>query len=195
MRIAYCVEWSADRALLRGLRDRWCPKAELVEGHFRGSQLPRSQIPKECGILTQKGADLIVFLRDSNLEDWRNVLKADEAECPPEYRHRVIFGVCARNAECWLAADPDHLAAKRGRSRADFAADDPSPAVKAVFRLVGFDKEQQEPDVAAFVTTAPLHRWLQNKSFENFYEQLWQISKQSGCPLENLRDRHAETAQ
>lgn len=194
MKIAYCVEGSADRALIRGLRDRWCPKAELVEGRFRGSQLPRSQIPKECKILTQKGADLIIFLRDSNLEDWRDVLKADEAKCPPEYRHRVVFGVCARNAECWLAADPDHLAAKLGRNRADLVIDDPSPTVKAAFGLVGFDREQQEARVAAFVAGAPLHRWFQNRSFENFYEQLWQRSKQSGCDLENLRESQAERA-
>ena len=192
MKIAYCVEGSADRALLHGLRDRWCPKAELVEGRVRGSQLPRSQIGKECKILTQKGADLIVFLRDANLEDWRDVLKADKAKCPPEYRHRVIFGVCARNVECWLASDPDHLAAKFGRSRADFMTADPSPAVKGAFGMVGFDKEQQEPRLAAFVTTAPLPRWLQNKSFENFYDQVWQQSKELGCTLENLRERQTE---
>lgn len=195
MKIAYCVEGSADRALIRGLRDRWCPKAELVEGRFRGSQLPRSQIPKECKILTQTGADLIIFLRDSNLEDWRDVLRADESKCPPEYRHRVVFGVCARNAECWLASDPDHLAATLGRNRADFVIDDPSPTVKAAFGLVGFDKEQQEARVSAYVAGAPLHRWLQNRSFENFYEQLWQQSKQSGCDLENLRESQAERAQ
>ena len=62
MKIAFCVEGSADRAILHGLRDRWCPQAELVEGRFRG-QVLRSQIAKECRILTEKGADLIVFLR------------------------------------------------------------------------------------------------------------------------------------
>src|SRR6266446_6726471 len=108
MKIAYCVEGSADRAILFGLRDRWCPEAKLLEGRFRG-QLPRSQIAKECKILTTKGADLIVFLRDANLESWRDVLRTDRAKCPNEYSHRVLFGVCDRNAECWLAADADHL--------------------------------------------------------------------------------------
>ncbi len=159
MKIAFCVEGSADRAILNGLRDRWCPQAELVEGRFRG-QLPRSQIPKECKILTIKGADVIVFLRDANREDWRDVLKADEAKCPAEYRHRVIFGVCDRNAECWLAADPDHLAAHVGRSRTDFVIGDPSPYVKAAFGLLGFDKEQQESRVASYVTSGPLGRSL-----------------------------------
>ena len=46
MKIAYCVEGTTDRAILRGLRDRWCPQAELVEGRFRGQRFLRSQIPK-----------------------------------------------------------------------------------------------------------------------------------------------------
>ena len=187
MKIAFCVEGSGDRAVLQGLRNRWCPQAELVEGRFRG-QLPRSQIAKECKILTDKGANLIVFLRDANDEAWRDVLKADEAKCPSEYRHRVIFGVCDRNAECWLAADPDHLAAKIGGSRHDYITKDPSSAVKAKFGLVGFNKEQQEPCIADYVANAPLSQWLNNKSFENFYEQLWQKSKELQCPnMENLR--------
>ncbi len=188
MKIAFCVEGSADRAILKGLRDRWCPQAELVEGSFRG-QLPRSQIPKECKILTQKGVDLIIFLRDANLEVWRDVLKADEAKCPAEYRHRVIFGVCDRNAECWLAEAPDHLSAAVGCSRSELDEADPSPFVKKAFGLIGFDKEQQESRVAAYVVGAPLKLWLHNKSFEDFYERLWNQSKQPhmGCTLENLR--------
>jgi hypothetical protein len=186
MKIAYCVEGSADRAILRGLRDRWCPQAELIEGRFRGT-LPRSQIQKECKILTQQGADLIVFLRDANTEDWRDVLKADETKCPAEYRHRVVFGVCAKNAECWLARAPDHLCQSKGCSRAELAAPDPSPAVKKVFGLVGFDKKQHEPAVADYVRTAPLTLWLQDKSFEHFYEQFWDQSKTHGCTIENLR--------
>ncbi len=81
MKIAFCVEGGADRAILKGLRDRWCPQAELVEGRFRG-QPPRSQISKECKVLSAKGADLIIFLRDANLENWREVLRADGAKCP-----------------------------------------------------------------------------------------------------------------
>lgn len=187
MRIAYCVEGSADRALLRGLRDRWCPRVELVEGRFRGSRLPRSQISRECRLLIQQGADLVIFLRDANLEDWREVLRADEAKCPAEFRHRVIFGVCDRNAECWLAADPDHLAAARAWEPAHFTVADPSPAVKSAFGFVGLEKEQQEPVVTEYVATAPLRHRLRNRSFEHFYEQVWQRSKELGCELENLR--------
>jgi hypothetical protein len=190
MKIAFCVEGSADRAILQGLRDRWCPHAELIEGPFRG-QLHRSQIAKECRILTEiKGAEMVVFLRDANKENWRDVLHADEAKCPAEYRNRVVFGVCERNAEWWLAAAPDHFAAKVGCSRQDLLEDDPSSAVKKAFGMTGFDKEQHEPRVATYVATAPLNQWLKNKSFENFYEQLWQKSKELNCPnMENLRER------
>jgi hypothetical protein len=186
VKIAFCVEGSVDRAVLQGLRDRWCPGATLVEGAFRG-QLPRSQIPKECKVLTAQGADLVVFLRDANLENWRDVLKADEARCPAKYRHRVIFGVCDRNAECWLAADPDYLASCLHRCRAEFTAADPSSAVKSALGLIGFDKELQEPHVAALVRGAPLQKRLRNKSFEHFYQQFWHYGKQAGCALENLR--------
>ena len=44
-----------------------------------------------------------------------------------------------------------------------------------------------EPVVAAHVVSAPLRQWLQNRSFEHFYEQVWQRSKEMGCELENLR--------
>ncbi len=186
MKIAFCVEGSADRAIVQGLRDRWCPQANLFEGRFRG-QLPRGQIPKECRILTDQGADPIIFLRDSNLEDWRDVLKGDQGKCPPEFRHLALFGVCDRNAECWLAADADHLAAKLGRARDELTTEDPSPVVKSGFGLVGFDKEQKEPDVAAYVQAAPIKNWLRNRLFEQFYEQLWHKSKELGCQIENLR--------
>ena len=190
MKIAFCVEGSADRAVLQGLRRRWRPQAELIEGRFRG-QLPRSQIARECKLLSAQGADLIVFLRDSNREAWRDVLRGDEARCPAEYRHLAIFGVCDRNAECWLAADPDHLAQHLGRPRHELVAEDPSPFIKAGFGMVGFDKEAKEPELAAYVATAPIRNWLRNSSFENFYDQLWRKSKDFGCDLENLRERAA----
>jgi len=37
MKIGYSVEGSTDRAVIRGLRRRWCPEAELIEGKVRGS--------------------------------------------------------------------------------------------------------------------------------------------------------------
>jgi len=103
MKIGYSVEGSTDRALLLGLKRRWCRDAELIPGQFRGTsgQSQRREIPNTCIELSAKGADVIVFLRDANAEDWREVLKSDEARCRTEHRHIVVFGVCARNIECY----------------------------------------------------------------------------------------------
>jgi hypothetical protein len=101
---------------------------------------------------------------------------------------RHIFGVCDRNAECWLAADPGQLAAHVGGNAADFTGADPSPAVKRAFGLVGFDKTQHEPQVAHYVKSGPIDRWLNNRSFAHFYDQVRQRSKEIQCPnMENLR--------
>ncbi len=99
----------------------------------------------------------------------------------------MVFGVCSRNAECWLAKAADHLSNALGCPLIELTSDDPSPVVKKAFGLVGFDKAQKESGVAAYVKTAPLKQWLRDKSFESFYEQLWNQSKQHGCALENLR--------
>ncbi len=138
--------------------------------------------------VSAKGADLIIFLRDANLEAWRDVVRADKAKCPPEYDHIAIFGVCDRNAECWLAAHPEHLAARIGRPLHELQSDDPSPFVKAGFGMVGFEANEKDTEVAAYVLTAPLKRWLANDSFEHFYSQLWQKSRERGCQIENLRE-------
>ncbi len=54
--------------------------------------------------------------------------------------------------------------------------------------MVGFDKDEKEPQVADYVASAPLSKWLANQSFENFYDQLRQKSKELHCHIENLRD-------
>ena len=64
MKIGYSVEGSTDRAVIMGLKHRWCPKAERpIEGGFRGtSGLSRfRELPKICVELMSKGVDLIVF--------------------------------------------------------------------------------------------------------------------------------------
>ena len=104
MKIGYSVEGSTDRAFLKGLRDRWCPGMELIEGQFRGrsSQSRSREFPKTCTDLSSQGAELIIFMRDANNEKWREVLRADEARCALNHRHLVIFAVCDRNIECFI---------------------------------------------------------------------------------------------
>jgi hypothetical protein len=190
MTIGYSVEGSTDRALVRGLQRRWCPRAELLEGRFRGTShlSQRREIPRTCLELASKGAEVIVFLRDANEEDWRDVLKADEARCPAEHQHLVVFGVCARNVESWLCSEVSWIAAQTGADPNQLAVEDPKRAFEKAVGVAGWDRKEEE--IASLVQRAPLERWLANKSFENFYGKLWQKSKQvPGCRLENLRER------
>lgn len=190
MIIGYSAEGSTDRALIEGLRRRWCPNAEIIEGSFRGQThlSRRREVPNICVQLNEKGADVIIFLTDSNRPNWRDVLNAERERCRPEHAHLTVFGVCLRNIECWLAADPDWIANRFGRERAEFTVDDPKGVVEACFGITRIEKHEDE--IVEFVRTAPLHRWIGNPSFEHFFEDLWQKSQQLGCRIENLRDIH-----
>lgn len=192
MRIGYSVEGSTDRAVLTGLKQRWCPDAELFPGSFRGMTRTSRfrEIPQICQELQSKGVDMIVMLTDSNDDDqkaWRKVRQSELGRVSPSHHHLVVVGVCQRNVECWLCADPDWLAARTGRQRAEFAVDDPKGVFESAMHITTFDRK--EPEIAALVQGAPLHTWLQNRSFESFYDDLWQKSIASGCRIENLRDK------
>jgi len=189
MKIGFSVEGSTDRALIEGLRERWCPQAILVEGHFRGTtgQSRRREIPRVCQELQQKSVALIIFLTDSNGPDWRQVQTVERARCQPQYEHLAIFAVCLRNVECWLAADPDHIANRFGRQRIKFTVEDPKGEVESAFGITRLDRREKE--IAEFVRVAPLQQWLRNQSFEDFFEQLWSKSRELGCTIENLRER------
>lgn len=185
MKIGYSIEGSTDRAFLKGLRRRWCPHAELVEGRFRGRSglSQRREVPKTCLELNSKGVNVIVFLRDANDEDWRQVLRDDRARCPPEYEHLAVFGVCDRNIECWLCADASWLAKRTGKNEETFKLEDPKSAFE---KAVDFSSEDE---IARLVEEAPIGNWLRNRSFEAFYDALWQKSRQLDCRIENLREK------
>lgn len=187
MKIGYSVEGSTDRALLRGLRERWCPSAELVEGRFRGrSGVSQSrEIPNTCRELFAKGADVAVFIRDANNEEWREVRKADSARCLDDCRHLAVFAICDRNVESWFCSDAGWIAVRTGREAAEFSADDPKGSFESAMKIKASDRKELE--IAALLKDAPLRAWLNNKSFETFYEDLRQKSKELGCEFENLR--------
>ena len=188
MRIGYCVEGSADRAVLCGLNQRWCSRAELLEGRFRGTTglSQRREIPKVCIELVSKGAEFVVFLRDANDEDWRAVLRAYEGDCRVEHQYLAIFGVCDRNVECWLCADADWIARETGHQPDEFRVSDPKKVFETAMYITGFDRKEEE--IAAMVLRAPLKNWLSNRSFEEFYERVREKSKATGCEIENLRE-------
>jgi hypothetical protein len=160
-----------------------------LEGRFRGTSgiSQRREIPSTCRELASKGADLIIFLRDANTENWREVLRADCGRCPSEHSHLTVFGVCDRNVECWICADAAWIANETNRQPADFRVADP----KSVFEksMGSTARDRKEKEIADLIREAPLGNWLTNRSFEDFYDKLWQRSKNLGCAIENLRDR------
>ena len=184
MKIGFCVEGSTDRALLEGLRQRWCRHAELVQGRYRG-RCRRREIPHACLELQSKGADLIVMLRDANNENWRDVQKGDRASCSPEHGHLAVFSVCDRNVECWLTADRDYAAGRTNRAASDFDVPDPKKAFEAAMGITSRDRKVAE--IVEYVQGALLRRWLANGSFEDFYDQLWRKSREMNCAMPNLR--------
>jgi len=189
MKIGYSVQGSTDRALLHGLRDRWCPQATLEPGAFRGTVGPslRREFGKICEALLLKGVQAVVILTDADEADWRDVKRNEYPKLPAEVLHCAILGVTDRNVECWLCADPEWLGRKLGVSPDLFRCDDPKEPFK---RAMGITRdEKKEGKIAALVAEAPLARWLASPSFEDFYEQVRDVSQQRGCSIENLREQ------
>lgn len=189
MKIGYSVEGSTDRAILEGLRRRWCLGAELVEGRFRGQtgESRRRELRRISLELNEKSVDFMIFLTDSNAMRWRDVYEGERARCHPDLLHLAIFGVCLRNAESWLASDAVWLGHQTGRKAADYEVDDPKGQVEAALMITKSEKREEE--IARLVEASPLSRWMKNPSFEHFFDQLWNKSKELGCKIENLRER------
>lgn len=193
MRIGYAVQGSTDRAFLCGLKERWCEDAEMVEGAFRGSTglSLRRELAKICDdLFWQKRCDVIVFLSDADVADWREIQRREVGKLPDSIRPFAVYGMADRNIECWLCADPRYIAEKTEWAAEDFAVDDPSGTFRSVMDISRDDK--QESKIAALVRDAPaavLKHWAQHsRSFEDFYDQLWTVSRQRECVIENLRE-------
>lgn len=188
MKIGYAVEGSTDRALITGLAARWCPQALLVEGAFRGStgMSLRREYRKICDEFIIKEVDVMVFLTDANGQDWREVQRNERQHFPEDRFHQSMHGVCDRNVECWLCADTGWIASQLGAEAVAFEVEDP----KRVFeRGIGINRDdRKEKQIADLVRDAPLRNWLHNRSFEDFYQQIWHLSGTTGCAIENLRE-------
>ncbi len=188
MRIGYAVEGSTDRAVVRGLCDRWCRGAELAEGHFRGSTAlsRRREIPKICEEFAIKGVDVMVFVTDANDRPWREVLGEERARIPPPRLALSIVAVPERNIECWICCNADYVATRLGVSAAEFRVPDPKDNFQTAMRIARDDR--REAEIAELVREAPLQYWLASPSFSDFYEQVRDMSQQIGCEIENLRE-------
>jgi len=184
LNVAYIVEGSTDRALLHGLRDRWCPNAELKALGFRGSKLRHRHYPKVCAEARFKEVDVLVLLTDANGRDWRKVKREELRALPAPCPFNVIVGVCDRNVECWICADATYAAQQLKSDASLFNVPDPKGAFEAAS---GIDRDAKcEERIAAMVRDAPVRNWIkQSPSFRAFYEDARDIAQQRKCAMPN----------
>lgn len=189
MKIGYSVEGATDRALLTGLKRRWCPGAEMLEGHFRGTtgQSRHRELPRICEELALKGADVLVFLSDANDRPWRDVLREERSRFPAQRAAAAVIAVASRNVESWICADPNYVAGHCGMPASLLAVEDPKGPFEGAMAITRANR--REPEIARIVEEAPLHSWLRNESFRNFYEQARDLSQRNGCQIENLLEK------
>ena len=187
MKIGYSVEGSTDRALLWGLRDRWCPDAQMIQGHFRGSTgvSMRREIRKIWDEFLQKGVDVAVFFMDANDRNWREVKNETRERVPGERLEFTIIGVADRNVECWIWLDPSYVASALRLAPQVLHIGNPKERFVSAMSIERDDRK--EPEIAALVRDAPLRRWLAEPSFEDFYDQIRAMSLRRACEVENLR--------
>lgn len=188
MKIGYSVQGSTDRALLHGLQQRWCADAELVEGHFRGStkESLRREYMKICDEFAFKSVDVMVFLTDADDNVWRDVQRNERAKFPPERLSLAVHGVADRNIECWICTNPEYVASKLGIHADILRINNPKKRFKTAMGINRDDRK--EASISDLVKEAPLHSWLRNPSFEDFYEQVRDMRQGFGCQIENLRE-------
>ncbi len=193
MKIGFYVQGAADEALIVGLRNRWCPDAELFRGPFRGKS--RVSHKRDFRITLTKLRDsmqceILLILTDSDQFPTRDVKRQDWGRVPEEFRHMCVHGVADRNIECWLAADPEALARELDCEASAIPGDNPDGFVKKRFGIEerGQGQAQAKDRIAGFVKTAPLKTWIQNSpSFAAFYDEVRRLSQQSGCDIPNER--------
>lgn len=191
MKIGYFVQGKADEAFVKGLADKYCPEATLAPGKFRGSsgESLRRDIPNALKDLHDNhGCDYLVVLTDSDEAEWREVHKNEWARIPIELQHLTVFGVANRNIECWLALDRGALARELGCKPNDIPSDDPSGFVKKRFGVSSRGPQGMER-IQRFVGNSDIGKWLHDKSFEHFWERIFQLSKHETCAIPNIRER------
>lgn len=160
-----------------------------MPGHFRGStkEALRRELRRTFDELSYKGVDVIVVLTDSDGADWREVQRRERAKLPAERAAVVALAVCDRNVESWICTDPGYIAAKTGVAVEEFEVEDPKGRFESAMGITSSDRKERE--ISELVRSAPLRTWLRSRSFEDFYEQLRDISQRQGCVIENLRER------
>lgn len=191
MKIGYSVQGSTDRAVLEGLRKRWCRDADAVEGRFRGSTnlSLRREYRKICDEFLARSVTVMVFLTDSDEGPWREVQKNERSKFPAEWLSFAIHGVADRNVECWICAAPAWLGSELHVDPSRFTCAGPKAAFEKAMGISRDDKKERE--ISELVHRAPLQEWLSNESFEDFYGQVRSRFSELDCSVENLLDNKA----
>ncbi len=182
------VEGATDRALLEGLRRRWCPGAIVEKIEFRGSRCRHRDYDKMCADARLRGVDALVILTDANGRKWRDVKDQELKALPGVQPFDILVGVCDRNVECWLCADPRHAASVVGCDPGAVDGEDPKSRFE---RALGVTRSEKQEDVIAdLVQGAPLREWIRRSpSFRSFYEDARDIAQRRGCTMRNEEDR------
>ncbi|MCX7425048.1 MAG: hypothetical protein NTW96_05395 [Planctomycetia bacterium] len=185
MKIGYYVQGAADEAFVHGLAERWCRRAALAPGKFRGRSREsfRRELANALRDLRDHWAcDVLVVLTDSDTSPWREVKTRERNRVPPDCQYMSVFGVAERNIECWLAADRGALATELGCRPEEIPTEDPSDFVKRRFRLGERDEGRVDAKnrIQAFVAAAaPLRTWIEgSESFQSFCEDVMDLAQQ-----------------
>ncbi len=189
MKIGFYVQGDMDEAVVRGLKERWCPAAELAPGRYRGGskESHRREIAKNLQVLnSHEGCNILVVLTDADNNPWREVKNREGARIPENLRHLTVFGVADQNIEWWLAIDRGSLARELECKEEEIPRDNPSDFVKRRFGLTGRDKELGKARVCNYVSTTSLRSWIAGSgSFKDFYEQARRWAAQNSCSIPN----------
>lgn len=187
MKIGFCVEGAVDRAFIRGLGNRFCPRAELEAGEFRGKtglSLRRELEKMLSALFERRDCNYVVVLTDSNDNAWNTVFANEWPKVPQKYWHKTIYGVAERNIECWIRLDRNDLAKELHCNVDKLNADDPSDFVKNAFGFGSGDNITAEERIANFVKNANLRIWRDNsRSFSNFVDQIREKARQEDCNI------------
>lgn len=192
MKIGISVEDFGHEGFLKGLRERWCPEAQMIKGRTRGRSgiSVRRDTPKVCQELRANDADIVVLLTDADDKNWREVLARQKESIPSQFSHCVICGVAARNVECWLVLDQSHATNTIGLAESDLDVEDPKPVVHRALGITGRDRKREEKveKIAEIVRTMPLRSALTRgddsaRSLKALYEDVRDCAQQHGCSV------------
>lgn len=200
MRIGLLGEDNMHDAVLRGLSARWCPRAEMETGQFRGrtKKRRRAELRHELtALMRAHKCSCAAILLDADNDKWKDKVENERSKLPEEYVHLTAIGAPERNVECWLTADLDHFCSVTGADRERIEAarrTDPKGEVRSSLERAAHGSKKVHDYAVGFVAGAPLSAWLRMNCFKAFYDECRGLATTLGCSLlPNEADARART--